>query len=75
MHEIQFREIMWDAEVPRAIGPVVLKHLLSLADTTEVLKTCEVPRAANVAQLAIDSSFAVSSSTRKGLSVFMKSRL
>jgi hypothetical protein len=64
MHEIQFREIMRDAEVAHAIGPVVLKHLLSLADTTEALKTCGVPRAANVAQIAIGSSL-VSSSTRK----------
>jgi hypothetical protein len=65
MHEIQFREIMRDAEVAHAIGPVLLKHLLSLADATEALKTCGVPRAANVARIAIGNSFVVSSSTRK----------
>jgi hypothetical protein len=52
MHRIQFREIMRDAEVARAIHPVVLKYLLNVEDTTKALMTCGVARAANVAQIA-----------------------
>jgi hypothetical protein len=52
MHRIQFREIMRDAEVARAIYPVVLKYLLNLDETSKALMTCGVPRAANVAQIA-----------------------
>jgi hypothetical protein len=52
MHRIQFREIMRDAQVGRAIHPVVLKYLLNVEDTIKALMTCGVPRAANVAQIA-----------------------
>jgi hypothetical protein len=43
---------MRDAEVARAIHPVVLKYLLNVEDTTKALMTCGVARAANVAQIA-----------------------
>jgi hypothetical protein len=52
MHQIQFREIMRDAEVAYAIHPVVLKYRLTLEATTNALITCGVQRAANVAQIA-----------------------
>ncbi len=49
MHRIQFREIIRDAEVARAIHPVVLKYLLNVEHTIKALMTLGVPRAANVA--------------------------
>jgi hypothetical protein len=52
MHQIQFREIMRDAEVAYAIHPIVRKYLLTAEDTTKALIACGVPRAANVAQIA-----------------------
>jgi len=52
MHLIQFRKITRDAEVARAIHPVVLKYLLNVEDTIKALMTLGVPRAANVAQIA-----------------------
>ena len=52
MHQIQFREIMRDAEVAYAIHPIVRKYLLTAEDTTKALLACGVPRAANVAQIA-----------------------
>ena len=51
MHQIQFREIMRDADVAHAIHPIVLKYLLTVEDTTKALIACGVPRAANVAQI------------------------
>ena len=51
MHQIQFREIMRDAEVAYAIHPIVRKYLLTAEDTTKALIACGVPRAANVAQI------------------------
>jgi hypothetical protein len=51
MHLIQFREIMRDAEVAYAIHPIVRKYLLTVEDTTKALLACDVPRAANVAQI------------------------
>ena len=52
MHQIQFREIMRDAEVAYAIHPIIRKYLLTAEDTTKALIACGVPRAANVAQIA-----------------------
>ena len=52
MHQIQFRELMRDAEVAYAIHPIVRKYLLTAEDTTKALIACGVPRAANVAQIA-----------------------
>jgi hypothetical protein len=52
MHQIQFREIMRDAEVAYAIHPIVRKYLLTAEDTTKALIACGVPRAANIAQIA-----------------------
>jgi hypothetical protein len=52
MHQIQFREIMRDAEVAYAIHPIVRKYLLTAEDTPKALIACGVPRAANVAQIA-----------------------
>jgi hypothetical protein len=51
MHQIQFREIMRDAEVAYAIHPIVRKYLLTAEDTTKALIACRVPRAANVADI------------------------
>jgi hypothetical protein len=51
MHQIQFREIMRDAEVAYAIHPIVRKYRLTTEDTTKALIACGVPRAANVAQI------------------------
>jgi hypothetical protein len=43
---------MRDAEVAYAIQPTVRKYPLSLKDTTKALIACDVPRAADVAQIA-----------------------
>ena len=51
MHQIQFREIIRDAEVAYAIHPIVRKYLLTVEDTTKALLAWGVPRAANVAQI------------------------
>ena len=53
MHQIQFRQIMRDAEVARAILPVVRGHHLSESDTEKALIKLNVPRAANVARISI----------------------
>ena len=51
MHLIQFREIMRDAEVACAINPIVLKHHLTVEETTKALLACGVSQAANVAHI------------------------
>jgi hypothetical protein len=51
MRARQFHEILRDAEVAQAVYSVVLKHILSVEDTTDALFACAVPRAANVARL------------------------
>jgi len=51
MHQIQFCEIMRDAEVAYAIYPIVRKYLLTAEETTKALIACGVPRAANVADI------------------------
>ena len=58
MHQIQLREIIRDAEVAHAIRSVVFRHRLTLEATINALMTCSVPRAAAVAQIAMDRSFA-----------------
>jgi hypothetical protein len=51
MHQIQFREIMRDAQVAYAIHPIARRYLLTVKDTIKALIACGVPRAANVAQI------------------------
>ena len=53
MHQIQFRQIMRDADIARAILPVVRGHHLSEADTEKALVKLNVPRAANVARISV----------------------
>jgi hypothetical protein len=55
MPVIQFREIMRDAEVAHVLHPILLKYLLTVEETTKGLLECGVSRAANVAQISIDS--------------------
>ena len=52
MRASQFHEIMRDAELANAIGPIVRKHLLSVEQTADLLHKSGVARAANVAQIA-----------------------
>jgi hypothetical protein len=58
MHLIRFRRMMRDAAVAHAIHSVLLKYGLSVDDTTKLLRKCGVPRAANVAEIAVDDSLA-----------------
>jgi hypothetical protein len=53
MHQIQFRQILRDAEIARVILPVVRGHHLSQADTEKALVKLNVPRAANVARISV----------------------
>jgi hypothetical protein len=53
MHQAQFREIMHDAEIARAILPVVRGHDLSESDIERALLKLKVPRAANIAQISV----------------------
>ncbi len=53
MHQIQFRQIMRDADIARAILPVVRGHHLSEADTEKALVKLNLPRAANVARISV----------------------
>jgi len=53
MHAKQFRQIMQDAEVANAIGPIARKHRLSMEETSALLQKCGVARAENVAQIAL----------------------
>jgi hypothetical protein len=53
MHHIQFREIMRDAEIARAILPIVRKHHLTEADTEKALLKLHVPRVANIARINV----------------------
>jgi hypothetical protein len=52
MHQIQFREIMRDAEIARVILPVVRGHHLSEVDTEKFLLKLNIPRAANIARIS-----------------------
>ncbi|CEF49183.1 unnamed protein product [uncultured bacterium] len=44
MHLIALREIIRDAEVAYAIGPIIRKHHLTLDDTSAALTACGVAR-------------------------------
>jgi len=53
MHQIQFREIIRDAEIARVILPVIRGNHLTGADTEKALIKLHVPRAANIAQISV----------------------
>jgi hypothetical protein len=53
MHQVQFRQILRDAEIARAILPVVRGRNLSEADTEKALVKLNVPRAADVARISV----------------------
>jgi hypothetical protein len=53
MHQIQFREVMRDAEIASAILPVVRKHGSNEADTEKALLKLHVPRAASIARISV----------------------
>jgi hypothetical protein len=53
MHQIEFRQIVRDAEIANAIFPVVRRHHLTEADTEKALTKLAVPRAANIARITL----------------------
>jgi hypothetical protein len=53
MHNIEFRQIMRDAEVANAIVPVVRQHRLTQGATEEALRELAIPRAANIARICV----------------------
>jgi hypothetical protein len=53
MHNIEFRQIMRDAEIANAIVPVVRQHCLTQATTEEALRELAIPRAANIARICV----------------------
>ena len=53
MRANQFHEIIRDAELANAIGPIVRKHGLSVEQTAVLLQQSGVARAENVAQIAL----------------------
>jgi hypothetical protein len=53
MHNIEFREIMRDAEIANTIFPVVRRHRLTQVATEEALRELAVPRAANIARICV----------------------
>jgi len=56
MHNIEFRQIMRDAEIANAIFPVVRQHRFTQAATEEALRELAVPRAANIARISVSLS-------------------
>jgi hypothetical protein len=52
MRANQFHEILRDAELAYAIGPIVRKHQLGIEETAGLLQKCGIVRAQNVAQIA-----------------------
>ena len=56
MHQIQFREIVRDAEIANAILPILTRHHLSEADLEKALRDLNVPRAANIARISVSLS-------------------
>jgi hypothetical protein len=56
MHNIEFRQIMRDAEIANVIFPVVLRHRLTRAATEKALRELAVPRAANIARIGVSLS-------------------
>lgn len=59
MRANQFREIMQEAELANAIGPIVPKHRLSMEQTVVVLQRSDVARAENVARIAFNRVFKI----------------
>jgi hypothetical protein len=53
MHQIEFHQIVRDAEIANAILPVVRRHHLSEADTEKALTELHIPRAANIARISV----------------------
>jgi hypothetical protein len=53
MHNIEFRQIMRDAEIAHAISPVVRQHRLTQETTEKVLLELGIPRAANIAEISV----------------------
>jgi hypothetical protein len=53
MHNIEFRQIMRDAEIANAIVPVVRQHRLTQGATEEALRKLAIPRAANIARICV----------------------
>ena len=53
MHQIEFRQIVRDAEIANAIHPVVRRHNLTEADIEKALTKLAVPRAANIARISV----------------------
>jgi hypothetical protein len=53
MHQVQFRQIVRDAEIANAILPVVRRHHLTEADAEKALRELDVPRAANIARISV----------------------
>jgi hypothetical protein len=53
MHNIEFREIMRDAEIANAIFRVACRHRLTQAATEKALRELAVARAANVARISV----------------------
>ena len=49
MHCIELRQIIRDAEIAYATGPVVRRHRLNAEETEKFLIELRIPRAANVA--------------------------
>jgi hypothetical protein len=62
MRANQFHEILRDAELANAIGPIIRKHRLSIAETTDLLEKSGLARAENVAQIAFTGLATVVSS-------------
>jgi hypothetical protein len=52
MHQIQFEQIMRDAEIAHVVLPVVRGHHLTEAEIERVLLKLNVPRAANIARIS-----------------------
>jgi hypothetical protein len=67
MHANRFHEIMQDAELANAIGPIVRKHLLSVEQTAGLLHKSGVARAENVAQIACSKLPPTPSSNCEGM--------
>ena len=62
MRSKQFHEILRDAELANAIGPIIRKHRLSVAETAALLEKSGLARAENVAQIALNGLPAIVSS-------------
>jgi len=62
MRAAQFHEILRDAELANAIGPIIRKHQLSVAETTDLLEKSGLARAENIAQIVFSGVATVLSS-------------